>query len=468
MTNKIPKPVANDPDYITKDPSSSIVQSWLTTTDQKNLFTPQPPITRIAYDGTTGTRPIVIDATTKYQSMLGFGAAVTDSATYTIWRMPAAARATLMTELFDPIHGHGISVVRLPIGASDFARFNYTYDDNYGKADKSLTNFSIKPDMAYTIPLLQSALLLNPNLTIIASCWSPPTWMKRRFGLRSGHLKHDYYAAYAQYFVKFIQAYAAEGLSIYALTLQNEPKHKTKSYPSMLMTATEQATLISEYLGPALAAAHIDTKILAYDHNWDDLTYSQAVLADSQAQQYIDGVAWHAYAGSVGAQTTVHNAYPHKHTYFTEITASQPGNFALDLKWHMRNIILGAPANWARCTIHWNVALDEHNGPINGGYNFGQGIITVDTASAAITRYAPYYAIIHASAKVQPGAYRISCTSYEAKHVIAVAYLNPDGSKVCIILNDASSLETFKVIENNFEFMVTMQPGDVTTYYWPA
>lgn len=448
---------------------SGSVDSWYTTgATQASLFAPGTPIARTPYDGTSGTRPVTVDAATTHQAMLGFGATLTDAAASVIWSMPAPARSALLTELFDPIAGHGISMLRLTIGTCDFARGDYTYDDNGGAPDPTLTAFSIAHDLDAVVPLARAALALNPQLTLIAAPWSPPSWMKSgSSGLNGGTLDPAYYPAFARYLVRYVQAYAAQGLPIHALSVQNEPENRT-DYPSMGMTAAQQVTLVGGHVGPAFAAAGLSTKIMAYDHNWSDTAYPETVLADPVAGRFVDGVAWHGYAGDVAAQSTVHSAYPGKNTYFTEITASQPGDFQGDLQWHMRNIVLGAPNNQACCTTHWNLALNEDNGPLNGGYTSGQGLIRVDSSTAAVTRYAPYYAVIHASSKVRPGALRISCTSYGTGYVIATAYLNPDGSRVVVLECDAGSAQTFKVIEGGQEFTLTMQPGDVGTYLLPA
>lgn len=637
------------------------VQSWLTRgSDQSQLYTAQTPITMAAYDGNATSMPVNVNTATRYQTMDGFGAALTDASASVIWGMPTAARSALMTELFDPVNGHGFSALRLPMGACDFATANYTYDDlsggvssttgnllpaeqyadttvglsGYGSftssgtqptlavdttspftgttqavkvtgtattftgiyqtgasyapvtagtsftaltmqrcpagsaatvgqvkinwydstrtqlsgasggvdgplvtltagggwttvavtstapagasyasincesssntttralgsgdsysftalgifagtvstwspvkassgggaTDTTLTHFSIAHDLTNTVPLLKAALALNPNLKIFAAPWSPPDWMKTGSNnLAGGSLNPAYYGVYAQYFVKFVQAYAAQGIPIYAVTPQNEPENGASGYPCMTMTAAQQATFIGGSLGPAFAAAGITTKIICYDHNWSDTSYPETVLGDSTAGPYVAGTAWHAYAGTVDAQTTVHNAYPGKDAWFTEITASQPGNFAGDLQWHMRNIVLGAPQNWAKGTMHWNLALNENNGPLNGGYTSGQPLVGVHSGTGALTRYSVYYAVTHAAAAVKPGAMRVQATTYGTGLVNTIAYLNPDGSRVLIAECDAQSAQTFKVVESGQQFTATLQPADVQTFVW--
>jgi glucosylceramidase len=456
----VPYPIISD------GSPQTTMNSWLTTSTASSLLASQSPITSSTYTGVQGTRPVFIDANTTYQSMLGWGAAITDSAAYVIGTMPTSNKNALITELFSPTSGIGISFVRLPIGASDFSRTAFTFDD--GSADPSLTNFSISHDLTYTVPVLQAALAANSNLKILGSPWSPPAWMKiGSTGLNGGTLNPTYYPAYAQYFVKFIQAYAAQGLPIYAITPQNEPLFNTAPYPCMGMSASEAVTFIGTHLGPALSAAGLSTKIITYDHNWDVTSYATTVLGDGTAGPYTSGSAWHAYAGTPDAMTTVHNAYPAKDIYFTEITGSQPGNFASDLQWHMMNIINGAPLNWARAVIEWNLVLDQNNGPIIGTWTQGQPIVTVNTGTAALTRYSTYYAIAHASKFVKPGAQRISCTTYGAGFIIAAGYKNPDGTRVIVASNNAGSAQTFKIIEGNKEWSVTIQAGDVQTFVLP-
>ncbi|MGB4758528.1 MAG: glycoside hydrolase family 30 beta sandwich domain-containing protein [Candidatus Saccharimonadales bacterium] len=445
-------------------PASETVQWWRTNAGASQLYAPQTGLSWQPYDGNPGTRPITVDSSQQYQAMLGFGAAVTDAATSVIWSMPTVERAALMDDMFGG-SGLKLDVVRLPMGSSDFARSAYTYDDSVSP-DPTLADFSVAMDETYTIPLLQAALQRNPNLKIFAVPWSAPAWMKTNGSLNAGSLKPEYYGAYAQYFVKFIQAYQAHGLGIYAVSPQNEPLHTTGSYPSMSMSAAQQAVFIGQHLGPAFAAASITTRIITYDHNWDNTSYASNVFDDPQAGGYTSGSAWHAYAGEVTAQTTVHNAYPGKDIYFTEITASQPDNFGPDLQWFMRNIGIGAPYNWARTSIYWNLALDENNGPLNGGYTTGQGVVRVASSNAAVTRYSTYYGLKHLSHKLVPGAVRIGCTNHGTGYVLATAYQNPGGSTICHLLCDAQSAQTFKLIADNKSVTLTLQPGDVVTCTW--
>ncbi len=444
------------------EPPLPKVRWWLTSADKTNLYTEQNELTWEPYDGQPGARPLIVDRGQQYQTMVGFGAAMTDAATSVIGSMPEAARDQLMDECFAESGMH-LDVVRLPIGSSDFARFAYTYDDNNGQPDPNLDNFSIEVDEEYTIPLLKLAKQRNPKLKLFAAPWSPPAWMKTPAELNGGELNTEYSALYAQYFVKFIQAYQEHGLDIYAVAPQNEPLHTTDGYPSMSMSAAQQVTFVNRFLGPAFENAGLQTKIIAYDHNWENTAYALEVLGN--AGQYVAGSAWHAYGGEPSAQSVVHDAFPDKDIYFTEITASQPGNFAGDLQWFMRNIGIGAPQNWARTAIYWNLALNESNGPLNGGYTRGQGAVRV-TNGAVSERYSTYYGLLHVSHELQQGATRIGCTSYGTGYVLANVYENPDGSTVCHILCDALTPQTFKLIEGERSISLTLNPQDVVTCVW--
>src|SRR6202035_1259571 len=215
---------------------------------------------------------IVVDPTLTYQTMQGFGGAITDSSATVLYRLSPAARAATMRSLFDPVTGDGLDYLRQPIGASDFvATADYTYDDlPAGQTDYAQQHFSIAHDQAQILPLLRQAKALNPRLQIIASPWSPPAWMKTNGSLIGGPLiaTPQIYQAYALYLLKFIEAYRANGVNVNAITVQNEPQNRTSdNYPGTDMPSAQEAAVI-EYLGPMLRAAHLPTEIFAYDHNW--------------------------------------------------------------------------------------------------------------------------------------------------------------------------------------------------------
>jgi glucosylceramidase len=260
------------------------VDVWLTRGDQLSLLEQRPALTFTPGTGTHGTK-IHVDPTVRYQPMDGFGAALTDSSAWLIdSALDDTAAATLLEELFSTTNGLGLSVVRVPMGASDFALVPYTYNDMPpGQTDESLEHFSIAHDLQYIVPTLHAAQALNPDLKLIATPWSPPAWMKTSQTLFGGGLQTAYYAAYAQYFVKFVQAYEAHGLPVYAVTPQNEPLHDSAGLPSMAMPTYVQSAFVGDHLGPAFAGAGVSTKILVYDHNWDEWNYPIIVMNDPEA-----------------------------------------------------------------------------------------------------------------------------------------------------------------------------------------
>ena len=445
------------------------VQVWLTRGDQVSLLEHRPNLTFQAGQGTHATRAHLTPGTT-YQTMVGFGAAVTDSSAWLIQnRLNAAQRATLLAQLFSPQSGIGLSYLQVPIGASDFALTAYTYDDRpAGQTDPNLAYFSIAHDQTYIIPTLQQARALNPALQLFAAPWSPPAWMKTSQSLYGGSLVSARHSVYAQYFVRFLQAYAAAGLPIHALAAQNEPLNDSTALPSAGMSTAQQSTFIGHYLGPALAAAGLNTRILCYDHNWDQPDYALTVLGDADARPYTAGTAFHGYGGDVSAQTTVHDAFPDKDIYFTEISGGDwATSFPDNLVWYLHNIVIGAPRNWAKTAIFWNIALDENDGPyLPGGCNGCRGVVTINSTSGNVAFEVEYYALAHASKFVQPGAVRTASESYDGT-LETVAYRNPDGTEVVLALNPGDASLWFDVVRNGQYFAYRLPPKSVATFVWP-
>lgn len=446
------------------------VEVWLTRGDQASLLEHRSSISFAPGTGSHSTKIFLAPATT-YQVMEGFGASMTDSSAWLIANeLNTTQRETLMAELFDPSSGIGMSFLRLPMGASDFALSAYTYDDMpSGQTDPTLMHFSIAHDEAYIIPILQQAKTLNPDLGIMASPWSAPAWMKSSQSLYGGSLSSTNYAAYAQYFVKFIQAYEAASLPIHAISVQNEPLHDSTSLPSMGMTTYQQSTFIGDHLGPAMAAAGIDTKILAYDHNWDQWNYPVVVMNDPEAGLYTTGSAFHGYGGNVADQTRVHDFFPDKDIYFTEITGGEwSGSFADALVWGMKNIMIGSTRNWAKAAVYWNIALNQNNGPyLPGGCATCRGLVTINTSSGNVTREVEYYIVAHSSKFVLPGARRIGSDSI-VDLIETVAYRNPDGSEVLIALNPTGSSQWFNVVRGDESLSYRLTSKSVVTFVWQA
>lgn len=445
------------------------VNVWVTSGDKSQLLRQQTDVLFQAGVGSGGT-PVSVVPTTTFQTISGFGAALTDSSAWLIKNeLTAVQRDKLMRQLFSPKTGIGLNYVRVPLGASDFTASGYfSYNSNpVGGTDEFQQQFSIAHDEAYIIPQLQQAKALNPDLKLMGSPWSAPGWMKTNGSMTGvgGALKSQWEASYALYLTKAVQAYAAAELPFDTLTLQNEPLHTT-NYPTMSMSATQQANIIKNYLGPLLATQGIGTKIIAYDHNWDNTTYPLTVLNDPAARPYVAGTAFHAYAGSVGAQTTVHNAYPDKDIYFTEITGGDYApNFSDNLVWYFQNILNGSVRNWSKTALFWNLALDQNNGPHLNGCSDCRGVVTINTATGDVTFNEEFYALGQVTKAVQPNAVRIGSTTYPGG-IDTVAYKNPDGSQALVALNPSSAATTIRVVNNGKNFSFQIPGKSVATFQW--
>jgi glucosylceramidase len=454
-------------------PSATVIgkaSAWLTTGDKGRLLNKESDVS-ITVPLATAVPVITINATEQLQEMEGFGAALTGSSAYLIRKLPSGQRTALIQELFDPQAGIGISYLRVTMGASDFSLEDYTYNDlPSGETDFDLSEFSIAKDDD-VIAVLKLILAVNPNIKIMGTPWSPPAWMKTNGSLKhvqgqANKLKSECYEVYAKYFVKYIQAYAAEGIMIDAVTPQNEPLYSTASYPCLSMEATEQISFIKNHLGPAFEAAGINTKIIAYDHNWDNTNYAISVLNDDDANKYIAGSAFHAYAGDVSAMSVVHNAHPDKGLYFTEISGGEwATDFSENLQWNMNNIFIGTAKNWSKTALMWNLALDENFGPTNNGCSDCRGVITI--SGTAVSRNVEYYSIGHFSKFVGAGAHRIaSSTSATIGNADHVAFRNTDGSFVLVVNNNDSGIKSFSVKQGNAQFTYSISGKSVVTITW--
>jgi glucosylceramidase len=401
--------------------------------------------------------------------MIGFGAAMTDASAYLIQqKMSAHDQEALLQDLFGRRYGIGMSFIRVPMGASDFSLRHYSYDDMSGTAtDSALAHFSIDADRADKLPLLRRAVAINPQLKVMASPWSPPGWMKTTNSLVMGTLLPKFYDSFTDYFVKFIRAYGAEGVPIHAISLQNEPNFEPADYPGMKMDPKARADVIGKHLGPRFAAAGINALIWDWDHNWDLPQQPLDVLADADARNYVQGVAWHCYNGDVSAQSTVHDAHPDKDTYFTECSGGDwSPKFDENLKWTVKTLIIGAPRNWARGVLLWNLALDEKDGPHLGGCGNCRGVVTINSATGAYTRNVEYYALAHVSKFVRPGARRISSESNDST-LSSVAFRNSDdNSKVLIVLYTGTEKRAVVLRSGALTSAYVFSPASAVTFVW--
>lgn len=452
-----------DHDTIPTPNPTSVVKSdvaiWLTNPDKSSLFQKQNVV--LSFSSTSNSnQALAIDTTQTYQTIDGFGFALTGGSAMLINALSATAKDQLLKELFATDSTHiGISYLRINIGASDLVPAPYTYDD--GPVDLNLQNFSIDKEKTDLLPVLKNILAINPKIKILATSCTAPTWMKTNNSFVGGKLNTAYYGVFANYFIKYFQAMSAEGINIDAVTIQNEPLNPNNN-PSMVMLADEQINFIKNNLGPAFQSAGITTKILCFDHNPDHISYPDSVLRDPAANSFVDGSAFHLYGGSISALSGLHNSFPNKNIYFTEQYSGYPSNFAGDLQWAFTNLIIGATRNWSKNVLEWNLASDPNLGPhTSGGCTTCLGAVTI---GSTISRNVSYYIIAHASKFVRPGAVRIA--SDESTVLPNVAFKNPDGSKVLIVLNNTSAYQAFNIKFNNKIASTNLAGGAVATYIW--
>ena len=447
-------------------PSGPKVQLWLSTQDRRLRLARQPDIEISA----TGPAPadVVIDIHKTYQTIVGFGAALTDASAWLLQhRLNEPQRRALLHELFGPPPGLNFNMARLTIGSSDFSLQPYTLDDvPFGDTDPDLQHFNIAVDLRNVIPTMREVLAVNPQLKIVASPWTAPAWMKTSANVIGGTLLEQYETTYAQYLVKYVDAFRKNGIPIFALTIQNEPGFVPVTYPGMELSPVQRARIIGQYLGPALAGRKPATLILGWDHNWDE-PQPLSVLSDADAARYIDGIAWHCYRGSPSVQSQLHAAYPRKDTYITECSggdweSSKDG----ELLWFARNLLLGGLRNWARGVIYWNLALDENHGPHFGGCADCKGIVTINSTTGEISRNDYYYAFAHFSRFVLPGAVRVRSTNTD-NGIKNVAFQNASaGSIVLVLINGRTDAHAVSVQQGDVHFEYTLPAQSVATFVW--
>jgi glucosylceramidase len=438
------------------------IEFWLTDPQAGVFFQRQVE----SPDDTDSELTLVIDSETSFQTMDGFGYTLSQGSAKHLLGMSEPARQELLQELFGNRAGDiRTSYLRLSVAASDLNEYPFSYNDlsDSLSADPDLTQFSLGPDTSDVIPVLKQILKINPDIKLMASPWSPPAWMKDNNDTRGGQLLEEYEPAYACYLVKYLEEMQNLGINIDALTIQNEPLHPGNN-PSLLMLPEQQARFIGLHLGPALEEKGIKTKLLIYDHNADRPDYPIAVLKDTLANPYIDGSAFHLYAGDINALSEVHQAFPDKNIYFTEQWVGAPGSLEGDIPWHIKNLIIGASRNWAKTVLEWNLSSNPELTPYTdrGGCDRCLGAVTI--ASDSVVLNPAYYVIAHASKFVDPGSVRID--SNLLKELPNVAFQRPDRKKVLIVLNDSERARSFKIVDKEKIFDAELNPGATGTWIW--
>ena len=439
------------------------ISVWLTDPGNHVFFQKQANLSFA--NGTAKAPSIVINEKKQYQSIDGFGFALTGGSAMNLMKMGKQSRGLLLKELFGTDANQiGTSYLRVSVGASDLNEKVFSYDDlPEGQTDTGLVHFNLGPDKRDVIPVLKEILTINPAIKIMASPWSPPAWTKDNKDTKGGSLLKEYYAVYAGYLVKYILAMHRQGIRIDAMTVQNEPLNPGNN-PSLLMLAPDQADFVKNHLGPAFRKAKIDTKIIVYDHNADKPEYPISILNDPEAKKYIDGSAFHMYGGKIEALSKVHEAHPDRNLYFTEQWIGAPGNFAGDITWHVENLIIGATRNWARTVIEWNLASDPEYKPYTdrGGCTTCLGAVTI--AGDRFTRNPAYYIIAHAARFVRPGSVRMESNSTDVYP--NVVFRASGGKTVAIVLNNTRAAGDFRLQYKGMSANMNLPAGAVATYVW--
>jgi len=448
------------------------MRAWVTSNDHTLALA---PLQTTAWRTTRGDRAaidITLDAGKPDQAMVGFGASITDASAWLIQQQSPAQRDALLRELFGR-HGNGLglSFTRLTIGASDFSRFHYSLDDTPDNApDPQLQHFSIQHNLADVVPVTQAALKINPQLKVMASPWSAPAWMKSNRKLVQGTLDPQYQDAFARYLLRYVDAYAQQGIPIWALTVQNEPDFEPKDYPGMRLNAPARGQFIAQHLGPLLKARGKDApRLMDWDHNWDKPNEPTDVLGDADAAQYVDAIAWHCYMGTPDAQGPVRAAFPDKDVYLTECSGGnwEPLN-AGGLVLQARRTVIQSVRHGARGVIFWNLALDERNGPHAGGCDTCRGVVTIDARSGEVLdRTDEYYALAHVSRFVLPGARRVASPDTQGQ-VDNVAFVNPDGSRVLVVSNSGDTPQALTLGEGDRRVQATLPAKSLATFTWSS
>ncbi|MFC5032886.1 glucan endo-1,6-beta-glucosidase [Streptomyces sp. So13.3] len=464
--------------------SGPTISAWITTPDRANLLTPGQTTT--LGTGTSQSNTITVDPSQTYQSVDGFGASITDASATLLSALPSSQRDSVMASIFSPSSGIGMSMLRQPLGASDFVNGPfYTYDDMpAGQTDPTLAHFSIAHDQAQIIPLLKQAISLNPKLKVVVAPWGAPAWMKDSNSIVGGHILPQYYQAYATYLFKSVQAYEAAGVPVYAMSVENEPQNRIPlGYPATNVPVAAETAIINS-LGPQLQAGGLgNVKIMAFDHNWaehpndtaaavklgeaPELNYASDIL-NSSAAPYIAGAAFHCYYGDAGAQTAIHNQFPNKDVWFTECSGSHDAGqplsqyFADTLNWQANNVTIPAMQNWSKSVLLWNLALDSNGSPHNEGCGTCTGTIAIDGTN--VTYNAEYYLTGHLSKFVQPGAVHIG--SNNAGDLHNVAFKNPDGTIALVVNNIGGGTQSFGISAGGQSANYAVPAHALATFTW--
>jgi len=425
---------------------------------------------------------IKVNPEKKFQTIDGMGSSFEPATCYNLSLLKPETRRETLVALLDPEKGIGMNQMRICIGTPDFTGdpwYSYCDNDSTGP-DPELSHFSIEKDKKYIIPVLKEALLVNPDLRYFASPWSPPAWMKTSGSLIGGTLKPEYYDAYASYFVRFVRAYEAEGIPVFAVTIQNEPgvdraQGSSKwHYPSCLWTAEKEKEFIGKHLGPAFRKAGLKTEIWCYDHNFNinpvtdgskvfmkekpgdaGIGYPRTILSDPTAATYVNAMAFHGYVGKPEGMSRIHNEFPLVPVRFTEGSV-----FGLKGAVELIDIL----KNYASSYNAWVTMLDEKQKPNNGPFTASRTIIERNSATNDVIINFDYYIYGHFMKFIKPGSVRIS--SEGGEKTPHVAFMDPDGKIVMIIVNTGKESADYVISYEGMTTTGTLGANSIATIRW--
>lgn len=400
---------------------------------------------------------VKVDSSLRYQPILGLGASFEHASCYNLMKLDEATREETLRRLFHPEQGIGMNLMRVCIGTSDFVGEPwYSYNDTPGnEPDPDLEHFSIEKDKAYVLPIIKRAQEINPDIKLVAAPWSAPAWMKTNQSMLAGQLNPEYHDAFARYLAKFVKAYEEEGVSIFAITPQNEPDYPNPEYPTTYWSGHQQRIFIRDYLGPVFEREGLDTEIWCWDHNWHLLDFPRTILNDPEAAAFVDGVAFHLYEGDVTAQTELHMEFPDVPIYFTEGSTFETRG-AVEIIQILRN--------WSRSYNAWVVMLDENRLPNNGPHDASETMIVLQ--DDLTVRYTfDYYMYGHFMKFIPRDSVRIE-SSPSTRDFGQIVFERPDGTFVMVAANPSEEPVAFTVEAGDTSFTDVLYPRRVATYEW--
>ena len=450
----------------TASPGASELRWWLTARDGGQRLAAQPALR--PSDGAAAARAggtLLVDTTRRFQRLEGFGGAFTEAAA-TVWQgLPEAAREQLLHDYFNVHSGHGYTLCRVHMNSCDFALGNYAHVEQAD--DFELSSFSIQRDRQALLPFIQAALrVAAAPIQLLVSPWSPPAWMKTNGQMNhGGQLRPECRAAWAQCYVRFIRAYAAEGVPVWGVSVQNEPM-AVQRWDSCIYSAEEERDFVRDHLGPALHGAGLGhIKIVVWDHNRDLMVERASVMyGDAEAAKYVWGTGFHWYGEDhFDHVQLVHDAWPDKQLLFTEgCQEGGPHHGSWELGERYARSIIKDLNRWTVGWIDWNLLLDAQGGPNHVG-NLCSAPVLVDPAAGGLSHQSSFYTLGHFARFIRPGAQRVLCASSQ-QALEATAFVNPDGTRAVVALNRSEDALNFSLTMDGRTYTAELPARSIATY----